>query len=184
MIVEPPEEKPKRVRRRHKSEAQRRRDEETGRYASKLTPAVQEKLINALKGGAPVDAAAAYAGIARSTWYEWMRVARGTDPPAILVELMEAVDEAIATFVVGATMTMTRLGAEGNPRALEFQLERRFPDWYGRRTVIEHGNLNGQAFKVEQIPMFDPELLTEEELEQVVYLLRKARPAELPVIEA
>ena len=155
----------------------------SGQYLSKLTPETTAKLIQALQGGAAMADAAAYAGISRSTLHEWMRAARADGAPEELVAFMTACDEAMATWKVGAVMTLSTLGTQGNSRALEFLLERRYPQEFGRRSVVEHGNADGQPFRVQAIPMFDPELLTTEELATVVRLLEKGRPRDLPPIE-
>lgn len=156
-----------------------------GDYVSKLTEDTVAKIMSAMRGGASMADAAAFAGISRAILHEWMRKARepGCEDEALL-DFIAQCDEAVATWKVGAVAQLTALGNNGNSRSLEFLLERRFPDEFGSRSRVEHGNADGQPFKVQAIPMFDPELLTMEELDTVVRLLEKARPRDLPVIEA
>lgn len=153
-------------------------------FVVKLTPDVQDRIVAALRGGAPLADCAAYAGISRGTLHEWMRLGREIDAQEPFLGFMEACDQAVGTWVVGSSAKLTQLGNDGDSRALMFMLERRRPDEFGRRQVVEHGNADGQPFRVQAIPMFDPDLLTTEELETVVRLLRKARPAHLPVVDA
>lgn len=159
------------------------KDEASGVFVSKCTPEVQNRIVLALKGGSTFADAAAFAGISRATFHDWMRTARAKDPPAELVEFMEKVDRELVTWKVGMVAQMTNIGNQGNNRAIEFMLERRFPQEYGRRTVVEHGNLNGEPFKVQAIPLFDPDLLTDVELETLETLLLKGRPKEMPIID-
>ena len=49
----------------------------TGR-PTKLTPEIQQRLVEALRAGNTREAAAAYAGISRSTFYNWLE--RGRNP--------------------------------------------------------------------------------------------------------
>jgi hypothetical protein len=151
---------------------------------TKLDDALIGRISDAIKGGSPMEGAAAYAGVRRSTLYEWLRDGRADPPDPLCRKFVDAVEQAIGTFVVGASMTLTRLGNEGDSRALMFMLERRFPDEFGRRQVVEHGNANGEPFKVQAIPLFDPDLLTLDELRELERLLVKGRPADLPVVEA
>lgn len=156
----------------------------TGRYLSKLTDDTTDKVVSALRSGSSFGDAAAYAGISRDTLHEWMKAARATDAPGNLLAFMAQCDEAMATWKVAAVGKLTELGNQGSSRSLEFLLERRFPSEFGRRSTVEHGNANGEPFRVQATPLFDPEMLSDEELESVVALLAKARPPHLPIIDA
>lgn len=155
-----------------------------GKYESKLNEDTVAKILQAMRGGASMGDAAAFAGISRATLHEWMRQARNPGGSPAVMAFMAQCDEAMATWKVGAVAQLTALGNNGNSRSLEFLLERRFPDEFGSRSRVEHGNADGQPFRVQAIPMFDPELLSIEELDTVVRLLEKGRPRDLPVIEA
>lgn len=150
-----------------------------------VTPEILAAMIGYVGRGNSFETASSRAGISRPTFYGWLR--RGRD----VLHWMEANegpvklrDQLLADFVVG--MDQAEAEAEGNAldRIIEddawqsdaWYLERRYPDRYGRRQRIDMGNADGQPFRMAQTPMFDPSLLTDDELETVVRLLRKAQP--------
>jgi hypothetical protein len=152
----------------------------TKQFEGKFTAEVRTKILQALAGGATFTDAAVYAGITRVTLHEWMRIGRENDPPPEYAAFMAEVDEAMVSWKVGATTTLTGLGMNGNSRSIEFLLERKFPDEFGRRTRVEHGNADGEPFRVQATPLFDPDLLSSDELDTVIALLAKARPESAP----
>jgi transposase len=89
------------------------------RGRSLLTPEVETKLLEASRQGMPVEAAAAYAGIGKSTFMDWM--ARGrteftrrqegkTDPAEEpYVQLLERIDLARETAHAQAVLQLRRL---------------------------------------------------------------------------
>lgn len=136
----------------------------------KLTGDLGDKICVAIRQGATLDAAAAYAGVARSTFYDWIR--RGRQPSARnpYKAFVAQLDEALASFEVGAIAQIAKAGADGEWQASAWRLERRFPDKYGRRTRLD-GNLTVQA-----APVLDVSKLTLDELETLRGLLAKAAP--------
>lgn len=141
-----------------------------GRFAEKLTPEVRQQVVDALRAGAPPEVASAYAGIVRATYYNWLERGRAAisaangDLPQVLGEneyaqFVVAVDNALAQFVVG---NMTRIGVAGRTKvdgewqALAWQLERRFPAFFARRTRHEVTGANGEPLRVEHAIVLDP----------------------------
>jgi transposase len=103
---------------------------------SKFTPEVQEKILRYLRLGSYVETAAAAAGIARDTFYDWMkRGAKGEKPYKAFAE---AVDQVMAESEA-RDLAIILKAAEKNWTAAAWRLERRFPDRYGRhdRTKID-----------------------------------------------
>lgn len=111
---------------------------------TKLTPALQEQLVNVLRTGVFIDAACHYVGIAPSTYYGWMDRGRKGDEP--YVEFLEAVEKARASATVRA-ITLVQKAAEDSWQAAAWYLERSHPDQYGRRTNI--AGPNGGPVQVE-----------------------------------
>lgn len=158
-----------------------------GTYQSKLTAELTAKLCEVIASAVPMDTAAAYVGISRQTMYSWMRAARDmqhhaennvgpwNEQESLLLDFANGLDKAVAAWEVTALGRVTAAAAE-HWQAAGWLLERRKPDEYGRRQRIDMGNADGQPFRMTQTPMFDPSLLTDEELETVVRLLRKAQP--------
>jgi transposase-like protein len=118
---------------------------------TKLTADLKERLIGALRSGAPNETAAGFAGIAESTFYAWL--ARAQDDlkanPEIATdytEFQEAVEKAqaeaeleklliINAAAKGKPTTEGAPGTAGQWQAAAWFLERRHPERYGRRIV-------------------------------------------------
>jgi RNA-splicing ligase RtcB len=135
----------------------RNRDPKTGRYLTKLTPETRERILEALSSGVPPEVAAAYAGVVRATFNNWLAAGRAAIGNAngnladVLAKDEHAqfaleVEEALARFVVGNMAEITSAGrerSEGEWQALGWQLERRFPQWFGRKTRHEVTGADG-----------------------------------------
>lgn len=116
---------------------------------TKLNYKVQEKIVQAIKAGNYIETAAAYAGINKSTLYDWLRRGerekqrveknpryriRKSEKP--YVEFSDAVEKALAEAEVRDVLLISK-AAEEQWQAAAWRLERKFPDRWGRR-VIEH----------------------------------------------
>lgn len=126
---------------------------------SKLTPEVQDKIVEALKHGNYQDAAAAYAGISESTFHNWMnrgreearRIADGekaNPKETIYLELLEAVEKARSEAEVRNVMYIQRAAQEGTWQAAAWFLERSHPRKWGRKDRHEHVGDNGEPIRV------------------------------------
>ena len=142
---------------------------------TKLTPAVQKNITDALMAGNYFDAACQYAGISERTGYNWMergrnetvrrenpRVKEGTeqwDAEEIYVQFFQAVSHATAHVEVGTIAKIKRLG-DDDWRALAWFMEHRYPDKWGKRAMShEHSGKNGGAIEVQwsQVMRVDPD---------------------------
>ena len=108
---------------------------------TKLTPAVQEKIIQALLGGNYFNTACRYAGISEATGYEWLDRGESDNPRRgkadIYVKFAEAIRETEAQVEVRrAAQWQTRMPEDW--RAIQMFMERRYPDVWGRRERQEH----------------------------------------------
>jgi transposase len=137
----------------------------------KIDPDTVDRLCQAIRTGATLEASAAYAGIAESTLHLWLSKGRAVRAAKVYRDFAAAVELALATFEVTAIARITKAG-EKEWTADAWRLERRYPDRYGRRTRID-GNVQLQA-----APMIDREKLSDEELELLQRLLEKGRPDE------
>ena len=172
----------------------RKRDPREGIYVTKLTDEVTAKVVAGIRGGATFETAALYAGIERKTLRRWCKIGRaGLDADDTseelrpYVEFVRALDEALASFKLALTTGIfaAAQGRDGQPgqwQAYAWLGERRFPDEFGRRTRVEHANADGTPFALTASPQIDPTKLTDEELEQLEEILRKARPAGEPPV--
>jgi len=101
---------------------------------SKLTPAVQEKVVQALHIGNHRKHAAQFAGIDECTLRRWM--ARGKNPAEeAYVAFRQAVEEAEAKAHVMAMGAIAK-AARTDWRAAAWMLERRLPEHYAPRSSL------------------------------------------------
>ena len=178
----------------------RNRDPETGLYLTKLTEPTRAAILEALASGVPPEVAAAYAGVVRSTYTDWLAKGRAAianangNLPDVLAtdeyaQFALQVEEALATFVVGNSAHIASAGterSEGDWKALAWQLERRFPQWFSRKMRHEVSGPDGGPIQHEhsvtvRIPNQAWERLTIKERVTLSELLGKVEGA---VIEA
>ncbi len=100
---------------------------------TKLTPDVQEKIVQAIRAGNYIETAAAYAGVDKKTLYTWMKL--GNDCKSgknVHAQFLHAVEKALADAEV-RDVTIIGKAAEENWQASAWRLERKFPDRWGRK---------------------------------------------------
>lgn len=97
-------------------------DRPTRGRRSKLTPAVQERIVVALKAGNYLETAAAFAGIDRSTLYRWLAKGREARSGQFR-DFCDAVTAAIAQAEVQAVARISA-AAQTDWRAAAWLLER------------------------------------------------------------
>lgn len=111
---------------------------------TKLNKETQLKVVNAIKAGNYIETAAAYAGISRSTLYDWLkrgerekqRLAKSSryrmkKAEAIYVEFSDTVEKALAESEMRDVLTIGK-AAEIQWQAAAWRLERKFPEKWGR----------------------------------------------------
>ncbi len=107
---------------------------ENGR-PSKLTPEIQDKIIQALAIGNYRKDAAEYAGIDATTLHRWMlRGAREKD--SACADLRTAVLEAESRAKITAIGSITKAMRNGDWRAAAYWLERKFPHQFSDRSQL------------------------------------------------
>jgi hypothetical protein len=94
---------------------------------SKYTPEVIERLITAIKLGAPYKHACDYARISFETLCQWQRK---------YPELVDQLKEAEGAAVVQWLAKIEKAASEGNWQAMAWKLERRYPESFGRKDKI------------------------------------------------
>ena len=95
--------------------------------------------------------------------------------------LVLEIDYAMSEFKLQA---LGRIQTDPQWQSDAWILERQWPDEFGRRQRIEHANPEGESFRVQPTPLIDVSRLTDEELDQWIALMEKARPeGARPVIE-
>lgn len=123
-----------------------------------LTPDVQARIVEALAGGNYAETAAAYAGIAPSTYHAWVtrgeleqaRVDAGEEPSpseAPFLEFLEAVKSARSKAEV-RNVALIQQAARETWQAAAWWLERTRPKDWGRRVQTEVVGADGGAVQV------------------------------------
>ena len=102
---------------------------------TKLTPAVHQKIVSAIRTGNHLEQSAAYGGVTYQTFRNWMdRGELARSGP--FFEFFEAVTLAQVEAEVSAVATIRQAGLKDWRATLAF-LERRFPTRWGRKAAEE-----------------------------------------------
>jgi len=112
-----------------------------------LTPEIQKRIVDAIKAGAYVETAAAYAGVGKSTFFSWMTKGRKGDKQ-VYKDFVDAVERAMAAAEMRDVVTITR-AAESQWQAAAWRLERKFPSRWGRRQHLAITGEDGGPVEVE-----------------------------------
>lgn len=129
----------------------------TGR-PTKLTPALQERILKLVRAGNYPETAAASIGVGRTTYYRWMergeKCAKGDEAYR---DFREALTRAKATAEAAALAKVSKGFADKvrGPERAQWYLERVAPDRFGRRdkVVVENivtQELDGFLARLEQ----------------------------------
>lgn len=107
---------------------------------TKLTPALQQLIVDALSVGATHRIACEYAGISQDTLYKWL--SKGADGKAPYAEFSEQIARTQGRTAVGWLAKIEAAANAGDWKAVAWKLERRYPQEYGK-TVQEHTGPGG-----------------------------------------
>lgn len=137
---------------------------------TKLTLAVQQKIVDAIMGGSFLAPAAAYAGVSYTAFKEWMvRGQAGEKPFAAFAAVIQ---DAIGRREVGYAATIT---AEGKRdwRAASWMLTHRYAKrWAQEKTRVEVTGKDDEPIEVHHSDRF------EEALKRIVGLTRHSKEDE------
>lgn len=116
---------------------------------SKLTPKLIDDIANLIKrGNFPVTAAQA-CGVPERTWYEWLKKGKGM-AKGLHRELFDAVEAASARPQIDVVNKLYEVALEGNVRAIEVLLSRRYPKQWGTQQTLNLGNAEHKPFETAQ----------------------------------
>lgn len=126
----------------------------------KLNEEIKNKIISAIRAGNYMETSAAYAGISKSSLYEWLkrgerekqRIERNKrfkirKSEEIFVDFSDAVEKALAEAEIRDVMRIER-AAEVYWQAAAWRLERKFPDRWGRKIKTELSGPDGGPIEV------------------------------------
>lgn len=147
----------------------------SGLAAQKMTSEVRDTLLLALRCGAPIEAAIAFAGVARQTLYGWLRQG-AIDRTDHRINTRYAVfhrqyEEAIGACEVRLAKLVSE-AAQNDWKAAITLLERKWPERWARRTVVQVGG--PRDAELLQPQDLDLDKLTDAELDVFSNMLEKA----------
>lgn len=120
-----------------------------GGRPTKLTPELQDEICKVIRSGNYIETAAAFAGINKTTLYDWMKRGarekerieknprakiRKTEEP--FVEFSNAIEKALAHAEIRDVAIIGK-AAEENWQAAAWRLERKFPERWGRKVMVK-----------------------------------------------
>ncbi|OGG56630.1 MAG: hypothetical protein A3F84_08380 [Candidatus Handelsmanbacteria bacterium RIFCSPLOWO2_12_FULL_64_10] len=128
-----------------------------GGRPSKLNPALQKRIVQAIRRGCYVETAAALAGLHKDTFYAWLKKGAQEDGEKIYRDFSAAVEKALAeserddlaviekagrgyevtkektvVYKDGSVETTTETSTRFNWQAAAWRLERRFPERWAK----------------------------------------------------
>lgn len=115
---------------------------------TKLTPDTQRKIVDLVRAGKFVSTAAILAGVHRDTVYEWLRRG-GLEPESIYGHFADEYREAEAEFE--STAIDSIVGDEKGHKGLQWFMEKRFPERYGKSVKAELSGPNGGPVQVTHV---------------------------------
>ncbi len=125
-----------------------------GERPTKLSPELTKRLCALLYAGNYVETAAAACGIAKKTYYDWLRKgARDRDArkQTALAKFSHAIEKAMADSEVRDLKLIDRTAQEGVWQAAAWKLERRFPNRWGNRARMEVNGPESEPVEVEVV---------------------------------
>ncbi len=126
------------------------------------TPELTQQVALLVAAGAPLPHACPAAGVKWDTAKEWLKPEQACREP--YASFVAAMEKARASHAVGCVMRVTKAGRNGAWKADLAILERRHPEFYGRRLTREDVQ-PGQRLPAHAEGMLPP---TDEELERII----------------
>lgn len=122
----------------------RRPKDNLGKWVSKFTAEAATQVLDAIRAGNYMETAAAYAGVHKDTFYEWLKNGRTAQQKTGRLTALETrfaefaadVEQALAQAEVRDVAIIGK-AAQTQWQAAAWRLERRMPDRYGRRDRVE-----------------------------------------------
>ena len=105
---------------------------------TKLTAEMQSEIVELLKAGNYIETACAVAGLHKSTFYDWMKIADASTHKNKYTNFSDAVKKAMA-WAEARDVAIIARHSEKYWQAAAWRLERKYPERWGRQKMeIEH----------------------------------------------
>jgi hypothetical protein len=136
-----------------------------GQRASKRSPEVEKRILDAIRLGATYKLASQYACIDPATFWRWVEKD---------ANFATRVKEAEGAATVGWLAKIEKAASDGNWQAAAWKLERRYPEDYSLRQRLEHTGADGGPIEIDERL-----ILSEAELDQYVLTIVERAGARL-----
>jgi hypothetical protein len=113
----------------------------------KLTPETLERLKESIVAGNTMETSCDFAGINKSTFYNWLTQAEEPNARKELLELKDTITRAKAEAIV-RNVTHINSAAKKSWQAAAWWLERTQPKDYGRNQRVELTGVNGGSIDI------------------------------------
>ena len=143
---------------------------------TKLTPALQQKICEAVRAGNYLQTAAAFAGVHKTTLHRWLRFG-AEEQRGQYHEFAQAVEKAQADSEARDVALIAKAAGEGVWQAAAWRLERKFPDRWGRRDRIDATVKGTLAHAHVDLGAVDLSRVSKEELDALEAIYAKLLPA-------
>ena len=105
---------------------------------TKLTAEMQSEIVELLKAGNYIETACAVAGLHKSTFYDWMKIADASTHKNKYTNFSDAVKKAMA-WAEARDVAIIARHSEKYWQAAAWRLERKYPERWGRQKLeVQH----------------------------------------------
>ena len=105
---------------------------------TKLTADIQSEIVELIKAGNYIETACAVAGLHKSTFYDWMKIADASTNKNKYTNFSDAVKKAMA-WAEARDVAIIARHSEKYWQAAAWRLERKYPDKWGRQKLeVQH----------------------------------------------
>ena len=101
----------------------------------KISREIIDKIKTAILAGAYVETAAAFAGISKETFYQWLKKGAGAKS-GIYVDFSDAIKKAMAEAELRDVMVINK-ASQTSWQAAAWKLERKYPGRWGQRARLD-----------------------------------------------
>lgn len=115
----------------------------------KLTPKLGQQIVDMIKRGNHAKVAARACGITEVTFYDWLKQGEKS-PKGIFHDFYEAIQQANAAPEVNVVGALYTKAVEGDVRAMDIFLARRYRDRWGTQQTLNIGNADDKPFQAVQ----------------------------------
>lgn len=147
----------------------------SGLAAQKMTMEMRNTILLSVRCGAPIEAAMSFAGINRSTFYVWLRTGAKDRAEGRLTTRYAVFHRDYEEAVGACEVRLAKLvsqAAENDWKAAMTMLERKWPERWARRSVVQIGT--GKDADLMSAQEMDLDKLSDSDLDQLASLLDRA----------